>query len=116
MPRIATDIVQYKGVSKLDSKEKLILDKLAPEYYEKMKGYFLKNLVHMEVLVKTYNEEGKRKKYSVNVKAVAPTRKTFISNKASDWDFARTLHKAFKDVETQIKKSLKVDITRPRWK
>ena len=114
MPRIATDIVQFKGLSTLDDKERAILDKLAPEYYEKIKGYFLKNLVQMEIHFKAYNEEGKKRKFSINIKAVAPTRKTYVSNKASDWDFARTLHKAFKDLETQIKKSLKVDITRPR--
>ena len=38
---------------------------------------------------------------------MAPTQ-TFESTHAADWDLARTLHKAFKNIEHEIEHKLKV--------
>ena len=114
MPR---DIIQYKGLDSLDEGERATLDRLSSEYYDKIKSHFLKNIVQMEIHVKAYEQRRlirKRKKYSIDVKVTAPMKKVYTSNNASDWDFARTLHKAFNDIENQIKKSLHTDKSHPR--
>lgn len=97
--------IQYIGLDALDDFERSILDKIAPEYYEKFVR-FLQNEVSVSVHIKTYKGEGKQKKFSLNAKVIAPT-KTFESGKAADWDLAKTLHKAFKDIESQLEHHFK---------
>ena len=101
------EIIQFTGLKDLNDDEKEILNTLSTEYYQKFKRE-LKNLTSMGVHVKIYTKGGKTKKYSLHVKVIAPT-KIFESEKAADWDFARTLHKAFKDLEKQIVKGLRSD-------
>ncbi len=97
--------IQYVGVHDLDAEKKKVLDKLSTEYHAKIKRS-LKNITSLIIHVKVHEKGGKAVKFSVHMKAVAPT--TIItSTKASDWDFARTLHKAFKDLENQIEKRFK---------
>lgn len=97
--------IQYVGAQKLDAAKKRTLDKLSAEYHRKIKRA-LNNITTLIIHIKTYEKEGKAVKYSIHVKAVAPT-VIFTSTKASDWDFARTLHKAFTDLENQIEKRFK---------
>ncbi len=97
--------IQYIGAQNLDAQKKEVLDKLSTEYHAKIKRA-LKNVTSLIIHVKVHEKGGKAVKFSVHAKAVAPT--TIItSTKASDWDFARTLHKAFKDLENQIEKRFK---------
>ena len=53
------------------------------------------------------NKEEK-KKYSVHVKVIAPTR-IFVSTKTSDWDLEKALHKSFRDVIREMQHSLHTD-------
>ncbi len=99
--------IQYSGLDQVDKKERMLLDKLSAEYYPKIQR-MLHNELNLHINIKRYNKEGTREKWSIHVQANAPTIK-FTSDKASDWDFARTLHKAFKDLENQIKKKMKID-------
>jgi len=101
MPRIANDIVKYSGIESLNSEEKRILDKLSAEYFEKIKRS-LKNITEIVVHVKTYDEAGSRRKFSLDIRVNAPSRRELISTKAHDWDFSRAVHKAFRDIESQI--------------
>jgi len=97
--------IQYVGAHNLDAEKKKVLDKLSTEYHQKIKRS-LKNITSLIIHVKVYKKEGKSVKFAVHAKAVAPTA-IIVSTKASDWDFARTLHKAFKDLENQIEKRYK---------
>ncbi|MEM4336589.1 MAG: HPF/RaiA family ribosome-associated protein [Candidatus Woesearchaeota archaeon] len=116
MPRLISELIQYKGINLLNESEKSILNKLSSEYYEKIRNHFLKNTTKIEIHIKAYDQTGERKKFSVDIKVISPTRKTYVSNKSQDWDFARAIHKAFRDLENQIKKDIHKDESHPRPK
>ncbi|MBI2147155.1 hypothetical protein HYU19_01610 [Candidatus Woesearchaeota archaeon] len=103
--------IQYSGLEEVDDAGRQILDKLSAEYHDKIQRQ-LGTPASLQVHIKVYSKEGK-KKYSIHVKAVAATR-LFQSTKAHDWDLARTLHKAFQDIEHQIKHKLHTDEQRPK--
>jgi len=99
--------IQIVGIKELDDMDKDIVNKLANEYFLKIKRE-LQNITSLIFHIKCYKKEGKKKKYSINARAIAPTR-MFESTKAADWDLARTLHKAFKDLEREIQHKLHSD-------
>lgn len=101
------EAIQYIGIEQLTPEERATLDKLSAEYYGTIQRS-LKNLTSVIVHIKEYKKEGKRKKYAISVRAVAPT-VIFEEKHAADWDFARTLHKAFKNIERQIQHKLHTD-------
>lgn len=101
--------IQFIGVKELDNVQQTIVNKLSTEYYDKIQRE-LKNLTSIVVHVKAYEKEGKKSKFSIHLRAIAPT-KIFESTKAADWDLARALHKAFKDLERQILHTIKQDVT-----
>ncbi len=110
---LLTETIRYVGLDGLNQEEKAILNKLSTEYFQKIKR-LTKNITSIIVHIKLYNNDGKedkRKKYSIHVRALAPTR-IFESTKAADWDFARTLHKAFNDIEHEIKHKMKIETGR----
>ena len=101
------EIIQFIGVNELEDADQAVVNKLSTEYYEKIKRS-LNNLTSMTVHIKTYKDEGgNRLKYSMHTKVIAPTH-IFDSEKTSDWDLARALHKTFKDLESQIEHKLHV--------
>lgn len=104
---MAKEQIQFVGVSKLSPEDQLVVNQLATEYYPKIKRS-LKNVTNLVVHIKEYSKTGDRHKYSLHVRALAPTQ-VFESSKSSDWDLARALHKAFKDVERQIQHKLHTD-------
>jgi uncharacterized protein YnzC (UPF0291/DUF896 family) len=112
--------IQYICADQLTDSEKGLLSKLSAEYYDKIKR-MLKNEVSVVIQIKEHNKAApkkkeeleeyqrqKRKKYSLHIKVVAPTR-IFEEDHAADWDFARTLHKAFKNLEREIQHRLHTD-------
>lgn len=126
MPRVAFDIVQFKGLELLNDEERAFLDKIVPEYYEKIKRS-LKNLVTLQIHFKAYEttgagkeEKGKRRKFDIHIRAISPTKNIFVSTKpprhfkSRDWNFSKSLHEAFKNLENQIKKKLHTDKSHPR--
>ncbi len=105
------EAIQYKGLDRVIPENRLVLDKLSSKYYEKIKRS-LHNDYSLVVHIKRYEDkgggEGKEKekaKYSIAVRAVAPTK--IFEASAADWDFARTLHKVFKDIELEIEHHFK---------
>ncbi|MBT4376876.1 hypothetical protein HOD29_05885 [archaeon] len=92
-------IIQTKGFDLLGEKDKDYFDKLLNEYSVKIKRK-LKNADTFVVCLKGYKMEGKKKKFSVQVR-VADSYNVFEAN-ASDWDFRRTLHKVFNKLETEV--------------
>ncbi len=91
--------IKIIGIKDLDEKEVKTINRLAKEYYSKIQRA-VKNITSILMHVKSYEKIGNRKKYSVSLKVVAPTR-TFDS-KAIDWELAKALHMAFNKVEKMI--------------
>jgi len=116
---ITSNIVQFKGLNSLNDEEKEFLDKIAPEYYEKLKRS-VHNLAQLQIHFKTYDTTGKRKRYSIHMNFSAPERNIFVSTKPApmvkdkDWKFSKSLHEAFKNLEAQVKKAMKKDQSHPR--
>jgi hypothetical protein len=106
------DIIEFVGLSELDEEEKEVLNNLSTEYYPKIKR-LLKNVTSLVVHVKAYKKKGTKQKYSLHVRAIAPTR-AFESTKAHGWDLAMVLHKSFLDIEKQIKHKLHSDDQKPK--
>ena len=105
------EVIQFIGVSDLSAEEQATINTLTTENYEKIKRD-LKNITNMTIHVKCYEKEGGRKKYSMHVKVVAPT-KEFNSSHADDWELPRALHKAFNDIRSQIQHRVHSDVGRP---
>lgn len=101
------EAIQYIGLDQIGEAERAILDKLSSEYYGKIQRE-LKNITSITIHIKVHSKGGERKKYSIHIKAIAPTR-IHESDIAADWDFARTLHKSFKNLEREITHALKSD-------
>ena len=97
--------IQTKGTELLEEKEKQITNKIIDEYYPKIQRQF-KNLTSLTINFKGYKKQGKNKKYSINIKAIAPT-KIFEAN-ASDWNLTRTLHKVMNKLKAEIEHKLHV--------
>lgn len=106
------EMIQFVGVSKLEPEEQQTVNDLTTEYYGKLKRT-VNNITSLVVHVKTYNKGGQRKKFSMHVRLIAPTQ-LFESTRTSDWDLARSLHKAFKDLESEIKHQLHTDDQKPK--
>ena len=99
--------IQIVGIKELDDKERSTVNKLANRYYEKIIRD-INNEGSITIVIKTHGKGGKQRKYGVHIKLSAPTR-IFESTKAIDWDLARTMHKAFNDMEKQIQHHLHTD-------
>jgi len=106
------EIIQFVGVHDLETYEQIEVNKLATEYYEKLKRQ-LKNILGLKVHIKTYDKEGTRKKYSIHLQTRSPT-ETFESSKAADFELAKALHKAFQDLQHIIQHKKHSDDQRTR--
>jgi len=112
IPKFGThEIIQFVGVHDLDPDEQMLVNKIATENYEKIKRE-LHNVTNMVVHIKCYEKEGGKKKYSLHVRAIYPSR-VIESCKSHDFDLARALHKSFDDIKEQIKHHFHSDRTRP---
>lgn len=106
------EVIQFIGIHDLETEEQVEVNKLATEYYEKIKRQ-LKNILGLKVHVKLYEKDGSRKKYSIHIQTRAPTF-TFESSKVADFELSRALHKAFQDVQHQIQHQKHSDDQKPR--
>ena len=93
----------------MKEEEKQVLNTLANEYYDKIKRA-LKNECSVKIDVKEHGKvddnPDKKVRYDIHIVAVTATKLRFESS-AEDWDFARTVHKAFKEIERQIEHKIK---------
>ena len=88
--------IQIIGIKELDDIEIDTVNRLANRYYEKIKRE-LKNEISLVVHIKSYEKGGTRRKYSIHVKAIAPSR-IFASTKGFDWNLETALHKSFEEL------------------
>lgn len=106
------EVIQFVGVNELSPEEQTLVSSLSTDHYNKIKRE-LHNITSLVVHVKTYEKEGHRKKFSLHVRCIAPTR-IFESCKSHDWDLARALHKAFEDIRREIGHALHNDTSRKK--
>ncbi|MEM4239573.1 MAG: hypothetical protein QXK08_00025 [Candidatus Woesearchaeota archaeon] len=106
------EMIQFVGVNELSADEQSIVSKISTENYEKL-ARILKNIEQMVVHIKTYENEGKKKKFALHIRVKAPTSAIIESCKSHDFDLARALHKAFDDIRVQIEHKFHTG-TRPK--
>lgn len=101
------DAIQYKGLDMLSDEQKAVLDKLVPEYHQKIQRAVHNDNCSLVIHFKKYQAKGggeakdkAHPKFSIQLIVRAPT-KTFESS-AYDWDFARTVHKVFQAMENEL--------------
>ncbi|MBI4441667.1 hypothetical protein HY639_05855 [Candidatus Woesearchaeota archaeon] len=106
------EAIQYKGLDLVSDEQRVVLDKLSAEYYDKIQRSVHNKTFSLVIHVKKYEDkaggEGKEKKhakFSVHVRAIAPSK--LFEASAADWDFARTLHKVFREVELVVQHHFK---------
>ena len=99
------DEIQVKGIHLLDEAERIMADELIKEHYAKIQREF-KGISSLIIQFKEYKKESKRKKYSVNVKAIAPG--NMFESEVADWDLAKTIHKAMNKIKSEIEHKLHV--------
>jgi len=95
--------IQFIGLNDLEKTDQDMVQKLATEYYDKIQREF-RNITSLVIHIKNYGKGGHRPKYSVHIRAVAPT-KIFDSSKSKQtatWDLASAMHQSFKNLERQI--------------
>ena len=63
------ELIQCTGVDELDEQEKVIVNKLANEYYQKYVRT-LNNVTSLQIHIKTYNDDGKQRKFSIHAGSV----------------------------------------------
>ncbi|MBD3361671.1 hypothetical protein GF358_02660 [Candidatus Woesearchaeota archaeon] len=99
-PITDTDMIQFVGIKKLDPMDQELINRISTENFEKIKRK-LKNIVKLRVHIKTYEHEGKQKKYSIHLQAAAPAGILNVDKEAG-FDLARTLNKAFENMRQVI--------------
>jgi prephenate dehydrogenase len=113
VPKFGThEMIQFVGVNELAPEEQELVSRLSTESYEKFTR-ILKNIEQMVVHIKTYENEGQKKKFALHVRVKAPTSAIIESCKSHDFDLARALHKAFDDIRVQIEHKFHTG-TRPK--
>ncbi len=91
--------IKYIGMYDLDGKDVNQVMKISEEQFTKIQ-VLVPNISSLIVHLKTHPKAGNRKKYSVNVKAVAANN-TFTS-KHDDWRAEDVVRKALKKLEKEL--------------
>lgn len=99
--------IQIIGIRDLDEMEIESVNRLANRYFPKIQRE-IKKINSVAIHIKSYEKEGREKKYSIHVKVMAPTG-IFTSTKAFDWNLETALHKSFNDVIREMQHSLHTD-------
>jgi hypothetical protein len=108
------ELIQYVGVKDLSDEERGIVNRLTSDYFDKVKRAF-SDLSKLVVHIKSYAGGGKRKKFSMHLRALSPLG-IIESCKTHDWDLPRVLHKSFNDVLGQIDHFLRKTESKNSWK
>lgn len=96
--------IYYTGLKQLSilnqSRVKSIIEKEHTKFSHKIKG-------NLKVQIKEYTKGGKKKKYSIHIRAEGPGKLT--GTEASDWDLRRATHKAVKNIQKTIEHKYKLE-------
>ena len=96
--------LQYIGFRSLDEEEAEKLSKISEKEYPKIERTL--PTANIILRIKKYKEKGKKNKYSIHAKIEAPNTK--IVAQTADWDIAKTTHKVFNKLQTEINHKFKV--------
>ena len=99
------NIIQYVNLKELDAEEQTVVIGIFDKEYEKIHRLFSGNLVNLLVHIKVHDKGGK-KKYSVHIRAEAPT-KIFATKMAVDWDLKRATRKATEEIKNHVSHEFK---------
>lgn len=94
------NIIIYKGLKNLKREEKDNLKLIVDRNYEKIHRLFKNNITNLVIHTKTYGE-GKARKFSIHLKAEAPTK--IFATEVSDRDLKRATRKALDNIINKIK-------------
>jgi len=94
--------IQFSGIGDLSEEEKQVLNDISVKNYDKIKMLLRNDETAVSVHIKTYKQKGEKKKYSVTVKATAPTTAIFRSG-TTNWIFPNALNDAFDRVQKEVK-------------
>ena len=97
--------IQFVNLHVLEDFEKPTVNKLVNEYSGKIERLVNNPLIVIQF--KKYDKAGKKVKYSIHARVDAPS--LLASAEAADWDLARTLHKVFNKVESELKHKFKIE-------
>jgi len=90
--------LQYIGFRSLDEIEASKLSEISEREYPKIERSLPTATVILRI--KRYKGKGKKNKYSIHAKIEAPNIK--IVAQTADWDIAKTTHKIFNKLQTEI--------------
>ncbi|MBS3159754.1 hypothetical protein J4436_03120 [Candidatus Woesearchaeota archaeon] len=99
--------IQYTGLKNLNLDEQQKIKKLISNSYKKIQ-YLIKDIEKIDVLIKTYDITGKRKRYSITLKTELPSKKIFTTT-VEDWILSTVCHKAVNDLKNEIEKNYKTE-------
>ncbi|MBR9706226.1 hypothetical protein GOV14_04275 [Candidatus Pacearchaeota archaeon] len=94
-------MIDIKGIGLLNGEEEEIVNRVTNEYYGKLERMD-KSMQKLDIHVKTYDTDGKRKRYSVQAKIVSPARN--FNADETDWDLSKALHKVLKKLMNELEK------------
>ncbi len=99
--------IQFARLESIDIDEfaKRWVMKISSFYAEKL-AYLVKNELNIALHFKEYKKKGKQHKFSIHARAIFPGG-TVASGNAHDWDIRRAVHKAFRDLEHQLRSRFK---------
>ena len=99
--------IRVVGMEGLDEMEIDAINRMSNRYHEKIQREF-NNVASLVIHPKKYRKEGRWWKYSIHVRAIAPTR-IFVSTNGIDWVLEKALRSAFEDIIQQLHHSLHTD-------
>ena len=97
------EIIQFIGLNELDELAQSKVNELCTSYHDKIKR-LIHNVTSFKIHIKQHSNDGGRINYSVNIKAIAPT-KIFEVEK-DEWDIALVMHKSFRALYNEIEHHL----------
>ena len=80
---------------------------IASSYAEKIQ-HMVKNEYHIVLHLKEYHKEGRRHKYSIHARINYPGG-PIVSSRSHDWEIRTALHKAFRDIENELRHRYKIN-------
>ena len=93
-------IIKFIGLEDLEETEQQMVKDIAEQHSLDIQR-IMKNLTNLVLHVKAYGGEGKRAKYSVNLKVESPTA-TIASDKTAEWDLQKAIGTAFRKLEREL--------------
>ena len=99
------NIIQYINLKELNPEEQAVVTGIFDKEYEKIHRLFSGNLLNLLVHTKVHDKGGK-KKYSVHIRAEAPT-KIFATKKAVDWNLKTATRKAIAEIKNHVSHEFK---------